>query len=310
MTGAILAAQRWLNDGPPPARHPRRRGAGAAIVVLGVAVMLASGASHLWHWVTSGPDIVNALLATLFTAAATGAGALPILFARSIPARIQDSMLGFGAGAMLAATAFSLVIPGIVAGTALTGSRFWAAGVVGSGIAAGGLALMVLDRLMPHEHFVKGVEGGRSENLRRIWLFVLAITLHNFPEGLAVGVGFGANDNASASALALGIGVQNVPEGLVVALALVAAGYSRGFSAAIALVSGLVEPIGGLLGAAMLSVSQAMLPWGLAFAAGAMLFVVSHEIIPESHRKGHERAATIGLLAGFIVMMLLDTSLG
>lgn len=310
MTIAILAAERWLNDGPLPSRHPWRRRAGAAIVVLGVAGMLASGASHLWHWATSGPHIANALLATLLTAGATGAGALPVLIARSIPARIQYSMLGFGAGVMLAATAFSLVIPGIVAGTAVTGSRIWAAGIVGSGIAAGGLALMVLDRLMPHEHFVKSVEEGRSENLRRIWLFVLAITLHNFPEGLAVGVGFGANDIASASALALGIGIQNIPEGLVVALALVAAGYARGFSAAIALASGLVEPVGGLLGAAMLSISQAMLPWGLAFAAGAMLFVVSHEIIPESHRKGHEREATIGLLAGFVVMMILDTALG
>jgi ZIP family zinc transporter len=139
---------------------------------------------------------------------------------------------------------------------------------------------------------------------------VLAITLHNLPEGLAVGVGFGTHGVASGSALALGIGVQNIPEGLVVALALVAAGYSRVFAASIAFASGLVEPVGGLLGAALLSVSQFMLPWGLAFAAGAMLFVVSHEIIPESHRKGHEREATIGLLAGFVVMMMLDTALG
>jgi len=310
MTTAILAAGKWLNDGPLPTRHPWRRSAGAAVLLLGAVVMLTSAASGLWHWIASDSAIVNALLATLFTAVATGAGAIPVLLARKVSQRVQDALLGFGAGVMLAATAFSLVMPGIAAGTLLTGSRAWAAGIVAFGIAAGGLALMSLDRLLPHEHFVKGVEGGRNGNLRRIWLFVLAITLHNIPEGLAVGVGFGTDDIAAGAALALGIGIQNIPEGLVVALALVAAGYSRGFSAAIAFASGLVEPVGGLIGAAMLSVSQVVLPWGLAFAAGAMLFVVSHEIIPESHRKGHEREATVGLLAGFIIMMMLDTSLG
>jgi len=310
LTTAILATTRWLNKGPLPTRHPWRRVAGAAVLVLGAAAMLGSGAGQLWHWATSTPAVMYALVATLFTAAATGAGALPVLFTRSISARAQDAMLGFGAGVMLAATAFSLIVPGIDAGEALIGNRFWAAGIVAVGIVLGGIAMLALDRALPHEHFVSGVQGIPRQNLRRIWLFVLAIAIHNLPEGLAVGVGFGTENFASGAALALGIGIQNVPEGLVVALALVAAGYSRSFAVAVALASGLVEPVGGLLGAGMLSLSQLMLPAGLAFAAGAMLFVVSHEIIPESHRKGHEREATLGLLGGFVVMMLLDTTLG
>jgi ZIP family zinc transporter len=310
MTTAILAAGRWLNDGPLPTRHPWRRVAGVAIALLGLAAMLASSGEALFGWIAANPSIGHAFFGTLLTAAATGAGALPVLFARRISVRVQDAMLGFGAGVMLAATAFSLIVPGIAAGEALTGSGTWAAMIVALGIAAGGMALLALDRWLPHEHAVAEAAGTIDTQLRRIWLFVLAITLHNLPEGLAVGVGFGGGDVAAGSALAMGIGIQNIPEGLVVALALVAAGYSRGFSAAVALSSGLVEPVGGLLGAGLLTLSQAALPWGLAFAAGAMLFVVSHEIIPESHRKGHQREATLGLLAGFIVMMVLDTALG
>ena len=169
--------------------------------------------------------------------------------------------------------------------------------------------MLALDRVLPHEHFVKGVEGARSREMKRIWLFVAAIALHNLPEGLAVGVGFAGGDPASGVPLALGLAAQNIPEGLVVAVALAAARYSPGYAVFIAAATGLVDPVGGLLGAGVIALSQSLLPWGMGFAAGAMLYVVSHEIIPESHRKGHERHATAGLIAGFILMMSLDTSL-
>ena len=146
--------------------------------------------------------------------------------------------------------------------------------------------------------------------LRRTWLFVFAIALHNLPEGLAIGVAYAGTDIARASALTMGIAIQDIPEGLVVAVALVAVGYSRVRAVMLAVATGLLEPVGAVLGASIVEYSILMLPWGLGFAAGAMLFVVSHEIIPESHRKGHEVSATVGLLLGFVLMMFLDTSLG
>lgn len=309
MTTAILAANRWLNRGLPPTRHPWRRAIGAVVLLAGGLSTLADGAAALWRWAGASPAIGQALLATLLTAAATGAGAAPLLLARQVSQRVQASLLGFGAGVMLAATAFSLVLPAFAAGEALMGNRLAAGGIAAAGVGLGGLALMLMDRLLPHEHSVGAKTDGARAQSRRIWLFVAAITLHNLPEGLAVGVAFGDNP-VSGAALALGIAVQNMPEGLVVALALTAAGYSRPFAAMVAFASGLVEPIGGLLGAGLLAISQVLLPWGLAFAGGAMLFVVSHEIIPESHRGGHEREATLGVLVGFVVMMLLDTTLG
>jgi ZIP family zinc transporter len=250
-----------------------------------------------------------ALIATAVTAATTALGAVPVLAARRLSLRLESSLLGFGAGVMLAATAFSLVVPGIESAGALTGSKFASVTIVALALGFGGIVMLAMDRVLPHEHFGKGVEGGRARELKRIWLFVAAIALHNLPEGLAVGVGFGGGDIGNGIPLALGIAVQNIPEGLVVAVALVAAGYTPGFGLAIAALTGLLEPVGGLLGAGIVGVSEAMLPWGLGFAAGAMLFVVSHEIIPESHRKGHERAATLGLVGGFVLMMTLDTAL-
>ncbi|CFN05235.1 metal transporter [Bordetella pertussis] len=211
---------------------------------------------------------------------------------------------------MLAASAFSLVVPGIAAAGA-QGYGPWGAGIlVGAAILLGGAVLLASDRLLPHEHFIKGKEGRASRTLRRTWLFVFAIMLHNVPEGLAIGVGYAGSDSLRGAALATGIAIQDVPEGLVVALALLAAGYSRAFSVALGMLSGLVEPLGAIVGAAVVGWSAAMLPWGLGFAAGAMLFVISHEIIPESHRKGHEVPATAGLMLGFVLMMLLDTALG
>lgn len=146
--------------------------------------------------------------------------------------------------------------------------------------------------------------------MKKIWLFIIAITIHNFPEGMAVGVGFGSGDIANGTSLAIGIGLQNMPEGLAVALPLLGLGYSRLKAIGIATLTGLVEPVGGLLGVAAVSIFHPVLPIGLAFAAGAMLFVISDEIIPETHAKGRSRQATFGIIVGFIIMMTLDNLLG
>lgn len=168
---------------------------------------------------------------------------------------------------------------------------------------------MLLERIVPHEHFIKGAEGRSPERLKRVWLFVFAICLHNFPEGLAIGVGF-ASSTAHGITLTTGIAVQDLPEGLVVAVALLAVGYRRGLSVLVGMASGLIEPVGAVIGALIVVQFPMILPLALGFAAGAMLFVVSHEIIPESHRQGHENFATGGLLIGFVLMMLFDTAFG
>ncbi|PVX26792.1 MAG: ZIP family metal transporter [Candidatus Bathyarchaeum sp.] len=235
-------------------------------------------------------------LASLAAGLATGAGALPVLFTKQISDRLLDVMLGFSAGVMLAATSFSLVIPAIDLGGP------W---VAVFGIVLGAFVLHLVDRFIPHFHPIIGAEGPPSK-LSKVWLFVIAITIHNFPEGLAVGVSFGSGDAAAGLVIALAIGLQNMPEGLAVALPLRREQYSRRKALGYATLTGLVEPVGGLLGVALISVFQPILPWGLAFAAGAMLFVVSDEMIPESHRKGFAREATFGLITGFVVMMFLD----
>jgi ZIP family zinc transporter len=228
---------------------------------------------------------------------ATGAGALPVLFTKKVSDRLLDIMLGFSAGIMLAATFFSLIIP------AIDLSNVWIAVL---GIVIGAIALHLVDRFIPHFHPALGAEGP-SSRLSKVWLFALAITIHNFPEGLAVGVSFGSGDVSAGLVVAMAIGLQNMPEGLAVALPLLREGYSRRRSLWYGTLTGLIEPVGGLLGVALVSIFHPILPWALAFAAGAMLFVVSDEIIPESHRKGFEREATFGLVAGFVIMMILDT---
>jgi ZIP family zinc transporter len=247
-----------------------------------------------------------ALAATLFTALATGAGALPVLVVRNISDAARDTMLGFGAGVMLAASFFSLLAPALDSGTEIAGDPVGGVLIVAAGVILGAAVLMVSDRWLPHEHFVKGREGLPLRNAQGLWLFVVAITLHNIPEGLAVGVAQGSDGGA---AITLGIAIQNMPEGLIVAIALVSLGISRWKAAALALATGMAEPLGGVIGASAIGYAAAMLPWGLAFAAGAMLFVISHEIIPETHRNGNERVATIGLIGGFVLMMLFDTIL-
>lgn len=246
----------------------------------------------------------------MVAALATALGTLPVMLSQRISERTQDTLFGFGAGVMLAACSFSLIIPGINASRAAGAGAWEAGGTMGAAILLGALVLLLMERLLPHEHFIKGVEGQTSRTLRRTWLFVFAIALHNLPEGLAIGVGYASGDTMRAGALATGIAIQDVPEGLVVAVALLAAGYKRWLAVGLGMASGLVEPIGAVMGAAVVSYSASLLPWGLGFAAGAMLFVISHEIIPESHRKGHEAWATGGLMLGFVIMMVLDTALG
>ena len=246
-------------------------------------------------------DIITlGFVASLAAGLATGAGALPVLFTRHVSDRLLDVMLGFSAGVMLAATSFSLIVPAIDLGGA------W---VAVFGLILGALVLHLVDRFIPHFHPIIGLEGPPSK-MPKVWLFVIAITIHNFPEGLAVGVSFGSGDAAAGLVFALAIALQNMPEGLAVALPLLREKYSRTKALGYATFTGLVEPIGGLLGVALISISQPILPWGLAFAAGAMLFVVSDEMIPESHRKGFAREATFGLIAGFVIMMFLDNFFG
>lgn len=251
--------------------------------------------------------ILLGLAASLLAGLATVIGAVPAMFTRRISPRIYDGMLGMAAGVMLAATVFSLIIPAM--GHAGGGVR--GALVAAVGIFLGGFFLDLVDRYSPHQHFIKGPEGGAASSaLQRIWLFIIAITIHNFPEGLAVGVGVGSGDMGSGLSLAMGIGIQNIPEGMAVALALLGERYPMRQVFFITLLTGLVEPIGGLFGVAAVTLAGPVLPYALAFAGGAMLFVISDEIIPETHERGNERTATYMLLIGFIIMMLLDTTMG
>ncbi len=253
-------------------------------------------------------DVVTlGFLASLAAGLMTGVGALPVLFGRAVSRRSADMFLGFAAGVMLSASYFSLILPGIDAARPDYGDT-GAALVAAGGVALGAIFVAMMNHVLPHEHFEGRREGATGAELARMWLFVMAITIHNFPEGLAVGVGFGGGNVQNGLSLAIGIGLQNAPEGLAVAVSLLAVGYSRGRSTLIALATGLVEPLGGALGIWAVQASQALLPWGLTFAAGAMLYIISHEIIPDTHRNGNENRATAGLLAGLILMMVLDVS--
>ncbi|HCZ06288.1 MAG: zinc transporter, family [Thermotogota bacterium] len=242
------------------------------------------------------------VLASLIAGSATGIGALPVLIFKKTPShRVMDMLLSFAAGVMLAATVFSLIIPAMEAGGIL---------ITIVGIIAGAVVIELLDHILPHEHFQKGLEGHQATVLRKIWLFVIAITLHNFPEGMAVGVGYGAGSIAVGTSLAVAIGLQNIPEGTAVAASFIKAGYTRGRSAWYSFLTGLVEPIGGLIGATAVVIARPALPFFLAFAAGAMLYVISDEIIPETHSHGYEAVSTFSLIAGFLIMMVLDNIFG
>ena len=242
-------------------------------------------------------------------AGATALGAVPVLWMRKSSARTNNAMLSFAAGVMLAATIFSLLVPGLELAEERYGNRFVAVLAIVSALLAGGLLMGFINRVLPHEHFQKGPEGPGSERIARVWLFVLAITLHNFPEGMSIGVGSASGNAQIGLGVTIGIGLQNLPEGLAVAMAMVTLGYSRPRAFAVGALTGVVELVGGMFGAVLLILSTAILPFALAFAAGTMLFVISDEVIPETHREDFGESATVALFLGFALMFVLDVSL-
>jgi ZIP family zinc transporter len=261
--------------------------------------------------------VTQAFVATLFTWGVTALGATLVFFTRTVNARLMDSMLGFAAGVMIAASFWSLLAPGIEMAREM-GQIPWVTAAVG--FMGGGAFMRVTDRLLPHLHPGLAVE--KSEGIKTSWqrstLLVLAITLHNIPEGLAIGVAFGAvaaglssATIGAAIALAIGIGLQNFPEGAAVSLPLRREGMGRAKSFLFGQASGMVEPIAGVSGAAFVLYMQSFLPYALSFAAGAMIFVVVEELIPESQQNEKNiDLVTLTTMAGFATMMILDVALG
>lgn len=268
------------------------------------------------QWFIDLNPMLQALLATLFTWGVTALGAGLVFFFRDVSRKVLNSMLGFASGVMIAASVWSLLLPALE--RAAEGPLpSWMPVVIG--FIVGGLFIEIADHLLPHIH--PRLRGERQEGLPTSWrrsiLLVLAVTLHNIPEGLAVGVAFGAlasgADTASiagAVALAVGIGIQNFPEGAAVSVPLHREGVSKWKSFGYGQASGMVEPVAGVLGALAVAYIQPILPYALAFAAGAMIFVVAEELIPESQMAGSTHLATWGVMAGFAVMMTLDVALG
>ena len=255
-------------------------------------------------WFTALDPISQAFVATLGTYLLTAIGTTPVLFFRQAPRRLMDALMGGAAGVMVAASCWSLLQPAIEMGGT------WPAAI---GLAFGGLFIFVLDQLLPHLHPEfpdEALEEGPQSSWRRAVLLMVAITIHNFPEGLAVGVAFGAGNAGAAVALALGIGLQNIPEGLAIALPLRREGMSRLRAFWYGQLSATVEPVAGVLGCVLVLIAQPILPYAMAFAAGAMLYVVVEELIPETVRSGTTDIATLGFIGGFAVMMTLDNALG
>ena len=270
----------------------------------------------MFIWFSSLSPVQQAFLATVFTWFLTALGAAMVFFFKNLDRRLLDGMLGFAAGVMIAASYFSLLSPAIEMAEQ-AGIPAWIPAV--SGFVAGGAFLWLIDKVLPHLHF--GLPMTEAEGLRTTWrrtiLLVLAITLHNFPEGLAVGVAFGAVGAdlptatlAGAIALAIGIGIQNFPEGAAVSFPLRREGMSRLKSFYYGQLSAVVEPVAGVIGALLVLTLRPILPYALAFAAGAMIFVVVEDIIPEAQMERNTDLATVGAMLGFAVMMALDVALG
>lgn len=271
------------------------------------------------EWLSKFTPVTQALIATMFTWGVTALGASLVFFFKKISKMVLNGMLGFAAGVMIAASFWSLLAPSIEMAEEL-GQIPWLTASIG--FLGGGAFLFIVDKLLPHLHL--GLDTSDAEGLKTGWqrsiLLVLAITLHNIPEGLAVGVAFGAvaygipsASLAGAVALALGIGLQNFPEGAAVSIPLRREGFSRRKAFFYGQVSGIVEPIAGVLGAFAVVSMRPMLPYALAFAAGAMIYVVIEELIPEGRlgeTKRHSDVTTIGCMLGFAVMMILDVALG
>ncbi len=260
--------------------------------------------------------VVQALIATLFTWSVTALGAAAVFLRKEVSRRTLDAMLGFAAGVMIAASFWSLLAPAIEMSEGMAVPS-WIPALVG--FLLGGVVLWGIDKVLPHLH--SGFPMSEAEGIKTSWhrsvLLVLAITMHNIPEGLAVGVAFGAvaagyesATLAGAVALAIGIGIQNFPEGMAVSMPLRREGLSHRRSFWYGQLSGAVEPVAGVVGAAAVMFARPILPYALAFAAGAMIFVVVEELIPESQRGGNTDLATMGAMIGFAVMMTLDVALG
>ena len=262
-----------------------------------------SSLEELFIGVSGGNPILLGLLGGFFISTLNAFGGIPVLFFKHLPQRLNDVALGFAAGVMLAASFTSLIIPGIELGGVLP---------VALGVLLGAGVVSVADRIVPHMHRIIGEEGIKTSRLRSVWLFVLAIILHNMPEGLAVGVGMGSGNINQAIILMIAIGLQNMPEGLSVAFSFMGEGEEpdRLRSFIISTISGLVEMPLCVLGAWAVTLAASILPYGMGFAAGAMIFVISDEIIPETHRLGHERLASYGLIIGLLIMLTMDVLLG
>ena len=270
----------------------------------------------MMEWFAGLGPVLQALLATLFTWGMTAAGAAVVFFFKNVDRRLLDAALGFAAGVMIAASFWSLLAPSIAMAEEM-GAIKWLPPLIG--FLAGAASMRLADWLLPHLHLFApdSAAEGIATKWHRTALLVLAITLHNIPEGLAVGVAFGAVGAGyttatlgGAIALAIGIGLQNCPEGTAVSVPLRREGLSRARSFYYGQMTAWVEPVAGVIGAASVLVMRPILPYALAFAAGAMIFVVVEEVIPESQTGGHPDLATFGAILGFAVMMVLDVALG
>ena len=257
------------------------------------------------------PIIWQGTLAGLLIGLMTFIGVLPLLFFKQINQRKQDILLGMSGGIMLAATTFSLLLPSLEESKNTFGlSPFWTVTVVSISMLVGIGFIKVVSRYFDFEQHFETKKNIDSDFARRVWIFIFAITLHNFPEGMAVGMGYGEDDIRKAFSLTLGIGLQDIPEGLAVGLALLSIGYSKKIALLGVGFSGLVETLSAIFGIVLVSSIGFLLPLGLAFAAGAMFYVIIYEIIPDLQRHGNKDIAVNSLIAGFILMMYLDVTLG
>ncbi len=250
--------------------------------------------------------MIPVLVTALGVGGATVIGALVGFFMKGISHRFSDIVLSFAAGVMLAAAVFGLIVPSMEYGGK------WALLITVAGIFVGALFLNVVDKAVPHLHKLMGSETETHKNadLNKVLLFVMAIAIHNLPEGIAAGVGFGTGENMQAYIIAAGIALQNIPEGMVIIGPMLAAGVSKKKTFLCALATGLVEVVGTFIGYFAVSVAAVILPFALAFAGGTMLYVISDEMIPETHAHGSQRGATYALLIGFCLMLVMDVLLG